>query len=73
MAPLPNGLTPELEAEYQESLRTIDALCANPEVMATISGRLPNSGDEDDESSYMQNIDATLNAWAQYPDDTWRV
>ncbi|MBD5417367.1 MAG: hypothetical protein HDR50_06855 [Desulfovibrio sp.] len=73
MAPLPNGLTPELEAEYQESLRKIDALCANKEVMETISGRLPNSGEEDDEESYMQNIKDTLNAWAQYPRKTWRL
>lgn len=73
MAPLPNGLTPELEAEYQESLRKIDALCANPEVMETISGRLLNSGEADDEKTYMQNIDDTLNAWADYPDETWRV
>ncbi len=68
-----SSLTPELEAEYQESLRTIDALSANPEVMATISGRLPNSGEPDDERSYMQNIDDTLSAWADYPDETWRV
>lgn len=71
---LSSDISPELQEEYQNSLAKIDALCRNDEVMNTISDRLPNCGEIDDEKTYMKNIENTLSAWkSNYTDDTCRV
>ncbi len=68
-------ISQELQSEYEESLKKIDAIFNNKQVMDSISARLPNDGELDDDRTYADNIRNTIQALnKQYTiDNTWSL
>ena len=59
--------------EYEEGLARIKSLCANEKVMSAICGRLPNTGEDDDDERYQKNVDNALASFSRLTEEDWRI